>query len=213
MPKLFARMWPRQRQTMDRRGMTEHRRALLAGLSGQVVEVGAGDGANFAHYPPAVTRVLAVEPEALLRRHAAASAAAAPVPVEVSAGTASRLPALDASADAVVFCLVLCSVPDVGQALAEARRVLRPGGELRFLEHGRADTTGLVRMQRALDATIWPPLAGGCHTNRDAVASLERGGFTVTGVHRYNFPPVRTPWSFHARGTATVSPAGPSPAS
>ncbi|WP_062436593.1 class I SAM-dependent methyltransferase [Herbidospora daliensis] len=202
MPKLFARMWPRLRQTMDRRGMTEHRRALLAGLSGQVVEVGAGDGANFAHYPPAVARVLAVEPEALLRRHAATSAAAAPVPVEVLAGSAARLPALDASVDAVVFCLVLCSIPDVGQALAEARRVLRPGGELRFLEHGRADSPGLVRMQRALDATIWPPLAGGCHTGRDTVALLEGAGFTVTGVHRYNFPPVRTPWSFHARGSA-----------
>ncbi len=201
---MFARMWPRMRQTLDSRGMTEHRRALLAGLTGQVVEVGAGDGANFAHYPATVTRVLAVEPEPRLRELAAGAAARAPVPVEVSGASAGRLPAPDASVDTVVFCLVLCTVPDVDGALAEARRVLRPGGQIRFLEHGRADSPGLVRFQRVLDATVWPPLAGGCHTSRDIVTALERAGFTIADLRRYNFPPVRTPWSFHARGTATV---------
>lgn len=201
---MFARMWPRMRQTLDSRGMTEHRRALLAGLTGQVVEVGAGDGANFAHYPPTVTQVLAVEPEPRLRELAAGAAARAPVSVEVSGASAGRLPAADASVDTVVFCLVLCTVPDIDGALAEARRVLRPGGQIRFLEHGRADSPGLVRFQRVLDATVWPPLAGGCHTSRDIVTAVERAGFTIADLRRYNFPPVRTPWSFHARGTATV---------
>ncbi|GAB1818544.1 class I SAM-dependent methyltransferase [Herbidospora sp. RD11066] len=201
---IFARMWPRMRQTLDRRGMTDHRRALLAGLTGQVLEVGAGDGANFAHYPPTVTRVLAVEPEPRLRNLAAEAAARAPVSVEVSDASAGRLPAPDGGVDTVVFCLVLCTVPDIDAALAEARRVLKPGGQIRFLEHGRADSAGLVRFQRALDATVWPPLAGGCHTSRDIVTAVEGAGFTIVDLRRYNFPPVRTPWSFYARGSATV---------
>ncbi|MFG1707998.1 class I SAM-dependent methyltransferase [Nonomuraea sp. M3C6] len=199
---IFARTWPWMSRALERAGMDEHRQALLADLSGQVVEIGAGDGVNFAHYPPAVTRVLAVEPEPRLRERASAAAAAAPVPVEVSAGTAEHLPAADASMDAAVFCLVLCSLPDVDAALAEALRVLKPGGRLRFLEHGRADSAGMVRVQRLLDATIWPRLMGGCHTGRDTPAAIERAGFTIVALERYLFPGVRTPLSFHTRGTA-----------
>ncbi len=199
---VFGRLYPSMARAMDQGGLVEHRRELLAGLTGEVVEVGAGHGANFAHYPAEVTRVLAVEPEPRLRARAVAAAAGAPVDVKVVPGLADRLPAADHSADAVVFCLVLCSLSDVPAALAEARRVLKPNGRLRFLEHGRADTRGLTRVQALLDATIWPHLAGGCHTGRDPVAELGRAGFTVRDLRRFLLPHTRTPFSFHAQGTA-----------
>ncbi|HEU4666928.1 MAG TPA: class I SAM-dependent methyltransferase [Arthrobacter sp.] len=199
---VFARLYPAMGKAMERGGMDQRRRALLTGLSGEVVEVGAGDGLNFPHYPPAVTRVLAVEPEPHLRRLAREAASDAPVPVEVVDGLAERLPCTDGSADAVVVSLVLCSVADQAAALQEIRRVLKPGGRLRFLEHVRADTPRLVRVQRVLDATLWPRLAGGCHTGRDTAAAIERAGFTIQRLDRYLFPEARTPVSFHILGTA-----------
>ena len=118
---------------------TEHRRGCWQGLSGRVIEVGAGNGLNFPHYPPEVTEVLAVEPEPYLRGEGARRRPRRrPVPVRVVDGLADSLPAEDASFDAGVASLVLCSVPDQAVALAELRRVIRPGGELRFYEHVRA---------------------------------------------------------------------------
>ncbi|MEV0831522.1 class I SAM-dependent methyltransferase [Nonomuraea rubra] len=122
--------------------------------------------------------------------------------VEVVPGLAERLPLSDASVDAVVFCMVLCSLPDVAAALAEARRVLKPGGQVRFLEHVRADTPGLARIQRVPDASVWPYLAGGCHTGRDTLAAIEQAGFAVTGLQHFLLPEVRTPFSFHVLGAA-----------
>ena len=184
--------------------VADHRRRLLAGLSGRVVEVGAGNGLNFACYPGEVTHVLAVEPEPHLRRLAARAAERAPVRVEVVPGIAEQLPAGDASVDAAVLSLVLCSVPDVSVALAEVRRVVRPGGQLRFFEHVRADTPGLARVQRGLDATLWPRLAGGCHTGRDAVVAIEAGGFVVQWLDRFRIPDsgVTTPLSPAVLGAA-----------
>ncbi|MFX1818407.1 class I SAM-dependent methyltransferase [Pseudarthrobacter sp. CC4] len=199
---VFARLYPVVGKAMERGGMDQRRQELLSVLSGEVVEVGAGDGLNFPHYPPAVTRVLAVEPEPHLRSLAREAASHAPVPVEVVDGLAERLPCTDGSADAVVVSLVLCSVADQTAALREIRRVLKPGGRLRFLEHVRADTPGLVRVQRVLDATLWPRVAGGCHTGRDTAAAIERAGFTIQSLDRYLFPEARTPVSFHILGTA-----------
>ena len=117
----------------DERGITEEtRRRLVAGLAGRVVEVGAGNGRMFAHYPGSVAEVVAVEPDDTLRALAERAAAHAPVPVRVVDGDADHLPLPDAAADAVVTSLVLCSVPDQASALAEILRVLRRGGELRF---------------------------------------------------------------------------------
>jgi ubiquinone/menaquinone biosynthesis C-methylase UbiE len=164
------------------KGVGTYRQALVGGASGRVIEVGAGNGLNFAHYPASVTEVIAVEPEPHLRSIAEANAAQAAVPVKVVDGTAGDLPADDALFDVAVASLVLCSVPDQDQALAEIRRVLKPGGELRFFEHVQAGTPGRRRVQQALDATIWPWLVGGCHCGRDTRLAIERSGFTIDRI-------------------------------
>lgn len=186
---LFARLYARCiSPSLRRMGADPLRRRALDGLAGTVVEVGAGDGANFAFYPDTVEQVVAVEPEPYLRARAAEAAAAYPV-VGVVDGTAERLPIADGTADAVVFTLVLCTVNDQVQALAEARRVLRPGGELRVLEHVMAHEPGPLRsVQRALDATFWPLLAGGCHCARDTVGAVEGAGFGFESLERFTFP-------------------------
>jgi ubiquinone/menaquinone biosynthesis C-methylase UbiE len=202
---LFARWYARLTPRMEQVGYGERRGQLLAGLTGRVVEVGAGNGMNFSHYPTTVTRVLAVEPEAHLRQLAARNAEDAPVPIEVVDGTADRLPAGDGSYDAAVVSLVLCSVPDQHTALAEIHRVLRPGGELRFFEHVRATTPGLARLQRVMDATIWPLVAGGCHASRPTRTAIESAGFTVTRIEQIQVPDTRLPVHTkpHILGTAT----------
>jgi len=187
---VFARLYARARPATDEQGGADHRRTLLDGLAGRVVEIGAGDGGNFAHYPAEVTGVVAVEPESYLRAKAESRAFAAAVPVEVVNGTADRLPLTDGSVDAVVASLVLCSVPDEAVALAEAFRVLRPGGELRFYEHVAAEPdSGLDRVQRIADATIWSWFSGGCHVHRDTATAITTAGFTITTIDHFNFGP------------------------
>src|SRR3712207_1954801 len=181
---VFGRLYARISEGMDAEGLAALRTELLAPLSGSVVEIGCGNGRNFARYPTAVTRVTAVEPEPYLRELATRAAVAAPVPVTVVAGTAEALPVPDAAADAAVLCLVLCSLPDRPAALAEITRVLRPGGTLAFLEHGLGPTRRVRATQRLADATLWPLLAGGCHTAVDPVGSIQRAGFEVTALDR-----------------------------
>jgi ubiquinone/menaquinone biosynthesis C-methylase UbiE len=111
----------------------------------------------------------------------------APVPVTVVEGVADALPLDDASMDAGVVTAVLCSVPDPAVALGELRRVIRPGGELRFFEHVAARSPRLARVQRALDATIWPRVNGGCHTHRDTEAAIRGAGFDIEACDRFSF--------------------------
>ncbi|MGH3324299.1 MAG: class I SAM-dependent methyltransferase [Streptomyces sp.] len=203
---LFARFYVRLSNAADvRAGVGAHREELLAGLSGRVLEIGPGNGLNFCRYPTTVTEVVAVEPERHLRQLAAEAALRAHVPVDVLPGTAGSLPVASASCDAAVCSLVLCSLGDVRQALGEVRRVLRPGGELRFYEHGRAEgRRGMLRVQRALDATVWPRLFGGCHTGGDPVGEIRAAGFTKISFRRLMVPekgPVQ-PSSFHVLGSA-----------
>ncbi|MFE5509815.1 class I SAM-dependent methyltransferase [Streptomyces sp. NPDC056529] len=186
---LFARFYARFSVSAETRGGLGALRAeLLAGLAGRVVEVGAGNGLNFGHYPVGVTEVVAVEPEDRLRGLAERAARRAAVPVTVVPGTAEALPAEDGAFDAAVVSLVLCTVRDVPTALAELRRVLRPDGELRFFEHGAADTPGLARVQRGLDRTVWPLLFGGCHTSRDPLAEIGRAGFALGPYRSFDVP-------------------------
>jgi ubiquinone/menaquinone biosynthesis C-methylase UbiE len=186
---IFARIYQRLSVSIDRAGVAEFRRVLVAGLSGRVIEVGAGNGRQFAHYPPEVTEVVAVEPEPHLRAAAVLAARDAPVPVRVVDGLAEDLPGADGEYDAAVVALVLCSVPDQAVALAEIRRVVRPGGQLRFLEHVAADRPGaLRRVQRAVDATVWPHLFAGCHSGRDTAAAIASAGYVITDLRRFRFP-------------------------
>lgn len=187
---LFARvLLPRFSGLAMAHGAGEHRKRLLAGLSGRVIELGAGDGLNFPYYPDPVTEVLAVEPENHLRAQAEQAAREAQASIRVIAGVAEELPAADDSFDAAVASLVLCSVPDQGRALAELRRVIRGGGELRFYEHVRSGRRGVARLQGVLDATVWPRLGGGCHLGRDTQAAIERAGFEIERCERFDFKP------------------------
>lgn len=186
---LFARVYSRFAKREDERGNADNRRELLGGLSGRVAEVGAGIGSNFAHYPAAVTEVIAIEPEPYLRAQAQHNATAAAVPVRVVDGVADALPLEDGSVDAAVASLVLCSVPDQSVALAELHRVIKPGGELRFYEHVISNRESRRRFQRFMDATIWPRMAGGCHMTRDTRGEIERAGFIVQRSRRFPYPP------------------------
>ena len=202
---VFARIYARVRPQLDEQGVAGHRQRLLDGLAGQVLEVGAGDGGNFAHYPADVTHVVAIEPEPYLRAKAERQAALAKVRVEVVNGTAERLPLGDDAVDAVVASLVLCSVPDQAVALAEAFRVLRPGGELRFYEHVAAESGRMGSVQKVLDATIYPWLSGGCHLHRDTESAITAAGFTITALDHFNFPASGpNPAAPHILGRATT---------
>ncbi|MFC7403928.1 class I SAM-dependent methyltransferase [Georgenia alba] len=203
---VFARMYPRLSRALDRAGGHELRHRLLEGLSGTVLEVGAGDGGNLPHYPPAVTAVVrALEPEPRLRRSLREAGARAAVAVDVVDGVAERLPIDDGAVDAVVCSLVLCSVRDQVAALTEARRVVRAGGQLRFFEHVRGTDPRTVRWQDLADRTVWPHIAGGCHTGRDTVGAIEAAGFTVTRMERFRFPDPGFPRLPHVLGTAVPS--------
>ncbi|GAA2635738.1 class I SAM-dependent methyltransferase [Streptomyces vastus] len=181
-----------------------HRDELLAGLSGRVIEIGAGNGLNFAHYPSTVSEVVAIEPERSLRQLAVTAALRSDVPVDVVPGVAEGLPVKSEAFDAAVLSLVLCSVRDVPRALAEIRRVLRPGGELRFFEHGKGGGAAMGVTQRVLDRTVWPPLFGGCHVSRDVLGALRDAGYELGPYRRLLVPEkgLRMPSSYCVLGTA-----------
>ncbi len=182
----FARLWTvmsAHETPLLRRLRTEN----LAGLTGRVLEVGAGTGTNFAHYPATVTDVIAVEPETRLAPLAREAAASAPVPVTVIESTIETLAGTEPF-DAVVCSLVLCSVDDPDAVLRQLYSMLKPGGELRYFEHVASDgwRGGL---QRFADATLWPRISGNCHTHRRTEEAIGRAGFAVeTARHQMTFP-------------------------
>jgi ubiquinone/menaquinone biosynthesis C-methylase UbiE len=181
-------MYQRTAENAEQRGATEHRCRLLRGLSGSVLELGAGHGLNFPHYPPEVSEVIAIEPEPTLRAKATEAAVTAPVPVRVLAGTADELPIDDETMDAAVASLVLCSVPDQDRALAELRRVVRPGGELRFYEHVIPNCEPKRLLLNLADHSgLWPRIAGGCHPARNTTAAIDRSGFEIQTSERIMF--------------------------
>ncbi|MDA0269856.1 MAG: methyltransferase domain-containing protein [Chloroflexi bacterium] len=160
---------------LQRRPLAAVRDALVGDLVGDVIEVGCGPGSNFAHYR-AAARVTAVDSNPHMLAAARRAAERAEAEITVLEADALRLPVGDASADAYVTALVLCSVADVEAALREARRVLRPGGQLRLFEHVRSHRPAFARLQRWL-SPAWSVVADGCHLDRDPVAALHAAGF------------------------------------
>jgi protein-L-isoaspartate O-methyltransferase len=186
----FAKLWT-VLSTHETDAIKVLRRENLAGLSGRVLEVGAGTGTNFAFYPTTVSEVVAVEPERRLGEVARKAAATAPVSVTVSTDTVEQFDAGEPF-DAVVCSLVLCSVDDPDGVLRQLLSLLRPGGELRYLEHV-ASSGHRAQLQRFADATFWPRLLGNCHTHRDTEASIVGAGFEVSGARREWTLPVWVP--------------------
>ncbi|MFI6501296.1 class I SAM-dependent methyltransferase [Nonomuraea typhae] len=174
---------------------TLQRERLTAGLAGRVVELGAGDGVKLTCFPPAVDEIVVIEPDAFLRAAAAQVAAALPRRVSITAGRLDRLPLADASCDAVVCSLVLCCAP-VERTLAEARRVLRPGGQLRFYEHVRS-ASPVLAFAEVLVSPLWSRAAGGCRPGREPVTAIAAAGFTLENLERFSFRHVS-----HVLGTA-----------
>jgi SAM-dependent methyltransferase len=175
----------------------EHRRRLLSGLRGRVLELGCGDGRAFELYPPDVEHVLGVEPDPTARSAAAERAREARVPIDVVDGVADALPAEDGAFDAAVVVWVLCSVPDPAGALRELRRVLAPDGELRFYEHVRSERAAFRLLQRAGDALFWTRALGGCETTRDTLAAIREAGFRIVDLER----------GFHSSSLLTITSA------
>jgi SAM-dependent methyltransferase len=186
---IFARFFDRFSREAEELGQAEHRRELLAGLSGRVIEVGAGNGINFSYYPASVEEVVAIEPEPYLRARAQGAARCAPVPVLVKEGVAEAL-GEEGTFDAAVASLVLCSLRDPARALEELFTAIRPGGELRYYEHVRGHGQWTARAQRTADV-VWPHMAGGCHLSRDTERDIERAGFAIEERRHFSFAPKR----------------------
>ncbi|GFG74994.1 class I SAM-dependent methyltransferase [Mycobacterium botniense] len=178
---LFARIWP-VIATHETEMIRALRRENLAGLSGRVLEVGAGIGTNFAFYPDSVEQVVAIEPEPRLAARARDAAADVPVPVQVIGETVEQFTA-GKPFDAIVCSLVLCSISDPDTVLRRLHSLLRPGGQLRFLEH--VASRGMRGwFQRCVDVTFWPRLLGNCHTHRHTEQSILAAGFEIDGARR-----------------------------
>ena len=179
------------------------RAKACAGLSGDVLEVGFGSGRNVPHYPSTVQRVRAVDPATVGRRLAAKRLAASAVPVEFVGLDGEELPVEDASVDHVLTTWTLCTIPDVDRALAEMRRVLRPGGAVHFVEHGRSPDENVARWQDRLNP-IQKRVFGGCHLNRSIDQLLERAGLVVSPLDTF-YAKGPKPFGYLFEGVATKS--------
>jgi ubiquinone/menaquinone biosynthesis C-methylase UbiE len=183
--RAFTAGYDRMTKATEEAGLRETRRQALAAASGRTVDVGAGTGANLDLYPRSVTELVLAEPDPHMLRKLRPKAAG--IGAEVVAAPAERLPFEDASVDTVVFTLVLCTVPDPEAALAEAARVLRPGGRLLFVEHVRSGDSGLAGWQDRLEKP-WRFFADGCHCNRDTVATIEASPLTLERAEHGEMP-------------------------
>ena len=171
--------------SLSNRAIEKQRRLQLAGASGETLEIGFGTGLNLPHYPKEVTRLTVLDPERMLARRVQSRIAASSIPVEqVQLDASKRLPFEDSSFDTVVTTLTLCSIADVGPALAEMRRVLKPEGRYVFLEHGRSDDAKTARRQDLYNP-FHKIIAGGCNVNRPIDRMIEEAGFRLTKIERY----------------------------
>lgn len=186
--------------TCSTAGLVRWREKVCAGLSGDVLEIGFGSGTNVAHYPASVRRVFAVEPAPLARKLAAKHIERSPVTIEHVGLDGQRLPLGDESCDSALSTFTLCTIEDPHAALGEILRVLKPGGELHFLEHGIAPDASVARWQRRLNG-IEQRVADGCQLIRDPLEMVKNAGFEVQwSEQRYARGP--KPWSYFTVGVA-----------
>lgn len=199
--RLFAAFYDRLNASAERGWQGERRYRLLSEAGGEVLEIGGGTGANLPHYRD-VERVVITEPDPFMREKLWPKLAQSSIPVEVLDAGAQDLPFADDSFDVVVSTLVLCTVPDQRETLAEIRRILRPDGRFLFMEHVRG--SGSISRWQDRILPLWRRLFAGCHPNRDTFASIEAAGFEVRSLDRFE-PPV--PFSGivpHIQGVAVL---------
>ena len=189
-------------RSLDDRIAGPWRDSVCGGASGTVLELGFGSGRTLPFYPPAVTRVLAVDPSDLAWEMATVRVTASRMPVQRVATDAASLPLPPASVDTVVSTWSMCTIPDLDGALAEVRRVLRPGGSVRFVEHALAASPRMARVQRAIQP-VWGRVAGGCHVDRDILGLVRGAGFEVDTAHEGYLDAVTSPASWFVMGSAT----------
>jgi ubiquinone/menaquinone biosynthesis C-methylase UbiE len=185
--RVFAAGYDRALAGSERAGLAERRRNLLAGATGRVVEIGAGTGLNLPHYPRSLDEIVFAEPEEPMARRLEGKLAQTGRPGEVVRAAAEELPFEDGSFDTAVCTLVLCTVSDPTRALAEIARVLRPGGQLLFLEHVRADSPRLARWQDRLSG-LWRRIGHGCNCNRETAALIAQSPLSLDRVEQSEIP-------------------------
>lgn len=201
--RAFSALYDSLMKSTEEAGMREIRREALAAAHGRTIDIGAGTGLNLGHYPDDLTELVLAEPDEHMLKRLRPKLADDGRRIELVQAPADRLPFPDDTFDTAVFTLVLCTVPDPRAALAEAARVLRPGGKLIFVEHVRAEDPGLARWQDRLERP-WRFFGDGCHCNRDTVTTIEDSPFELESVERGELPkapPIVRPL---ARGTASL---------
>lgn len=187
-------------KAMRMEALAGYRRRVAAAASGRVLEIGVGSGLNLALYGERVTSVVGLDTSPRLLAMARAAARDARCAIALIEASAEAIPLDDRSVDTAVTTWTLCSVPDAGRALAEIRRVMRPGGQVLFAEHGRAPDARVQRWQDRL-TPLWRRAAGGCHLNRPVPLLLESAGFVVEACESGYIPGPR-PWTFMSTGRA-----------
>lgn len=201
--RAFAALYDRALKATEEAGLREMRRELLAAASGRTIDIGAGTGANIDLFPAAVTDLVLAEPDPHMAKRLRRRLGESGHPGEAVEAPAESLPFEDSSFDTAVFTLVLCTVPDPRAALAEAARILKPGGKLLFAEHVRSDDPGLARWQDRLEKP-WRFFADGCHCNRDTVAAIEASPLALQNVERGKLPKAMPLVKPLARGNAVL---------
>jgi ubiquinone/menaquinone biosynthesis C-methylase UbiE len=191
-----------QDKAMNRKATRAVRDRVCAGLHGEVVEIGFGTGLNAAHYPPAVTKLFAVEPSSLCMRIARPRLTRSPTPVELAGLTGEHLDLPSAQFDAVLSTWTLCTIPDLAAALAEIRRVLKPGGMFHFVEHGHSPDPAVARWQQRLEP-LNKRLAGGCHLTREIPERIADAGFVVDELDTYYMKGEPRPFAYTSEGRAS----------
>ncbi len=191
-------------KAMDTKVERETRGRVCEGLHGQVVEIGFGSGLNVPHYPSEVTKVVAIEPSQVAMRLAEPRIAKSSAVVEPGGLDGQHLDLPSEQFDAALSTWTLCTIPDLGAALGEIRRVLKPGGTFHFVEHGHTPDANIARWQDCLDP-LEVRMAGGCHLTRKIADDIENAGFVVKELDNYYAKGAPKPWGYTFEGRAYKS--------